>query len=36
MAKKGKRIRGLLETVDRDAVYEVEEAVKLLKGNATA
>jgi len=36
MAKKGKRIRGLLESVDRDAVYEVEEAVKLLKGNASA
>ena len=24
MAKKGKRLRGLLESVDRDAVYEVE------------
>ncbi len=36
MAKKGKRLRGLLETVDRDAVYEVGEAVKLVKGNASA
>jgi large subunit ribosomal protein L1 len=36
MAKKGKRLRGLLEVIDRDAVYEVGEAVKLVKGNATA
>ena len=36
MANKGKRSRGLRETVDRDAVYEVGEAVKLVKGNANA
>ncbi len=36
MAKKGKRLRNALESVDRVKQYELAEAVKLLKANATA
>jgi large subunit ribosomal protein L1 len=36
MAKIGKRLRKAGETVDRDAVYSVVDAVKALKQNATA
>ncbi len=35
MAKKGKRLQNALESFDRHAVYEVGEAVKLLKERAT-
>ncbi len=36
MAKAGKRIRAALEKIDRSAFYSVEEAVKLVKGGASA
>ncbi|MCR9258049.1 MAG: 50S ribosomal protein L1 [Alphaproteobacteria bacterium] len=36
MAKLGKRLRALNETVNRDKLYSLEEAVKLVKGNAKA
>ena len=36
MAGKGKRIKGSYELVDRDTVYELDAAVKLLKDNAKA
>ena len=36
MAGKGKRIKGSYEQVDRDTVYELDAAVKLLKDNANA
>lgn len=36
MAGKGKRIKGSYEQVDRDTVYELDAAVKLLKDNAKA
>lgn len=36
MAKVGKRIRAAREKVDVNAVYSIEEAVKLIKGAATA
>ena len=36
MAKKGKRLAGAYETVDRDAVYSLDDAVRLLKQNAKA
>ncbi len=36
MAGKGKRIKGSYEQVDRDAVYGLDAAVKLLKDNAKA
>jgi len=32
----GKRIRGVRETIDRERLYPVDEAVKLVKGGATA
>jgi len=35
MAKHGKRLRKIYEGVDREAVYTVQEAVKLVKGGAT-
>ena len=34
MARKGKRYTAALENVDRDAVYTIEDAVKILKDNA--
>ena len=34
MAKIGKRIRAALDSVDREAFYSVEEAVKIIKENA--
>ena len=36
MANKGKRIKAARETVDRKQAYSIEEAVKLVKSNATA
>ena len=36
MSGKGKRIKGSYEQVDRDTVYELDAAVKLLKDNAKA
>ncbi|MEE2997259.1 MAG: 50S ribosomal protein L1 [Pseudomonadota bacterium] len=36
MAKKGKRINSSYEQIDRDTAYQLDEAVKLLKENATA
>lgn len=36
MAKVGKRIRAAREKVDADAVYSLEEAVKLIKASSTA
>jgi len=36
MAKNGKRLRGARETIDRDAVYGLEDAVSRVKANATA
>ncbi len=36
MARKGKRFTAALEKVDRDAVYTIEDAVKILKDNAKA
>ncbi|WP_306253600.1 50S ribosomal protein L1 [Parvularcula sp. IMCC14364] len=36
MAKPGKRVRAYRETVDSKKVYSVDEAVKLIKSNATA
>tara|TARA_B100000676_G_C17917047_1_gene753290 strand:+ start:10 stop:720 length:711 start_codon:yes stop_codon:yes gene_type:complete len=36
MAGRGKRIKGSYEQVDRDTVYELDAAVKLLKDNAKA
>ena len=36
MAGKGKRIKGSYEQVDRDTVYELDAAVRLLKDNAKA
>ena len=36
MARTGKRISAARETVNRDAAYSVDEAVKLVKSNATA
>ena len=36
MAGRGKRIKGSYEQVDRDTVYELDDAVKLLKDNAKA
>jgi len=36
MANKGKRLNKANEAVDRDAFYELVEAVKLVKNNATA
>ena len=36
MAKRGKRLAGAYETVDRDAVYSLDDAVRLLKQNAKA
>ncbi|MEX2311824.1 MAG: 50S ribosomal protein L1 [Rhodospirillales bacterium] len=34
MAHKGKRYKAALANVDRDAFYSIEDAVKILKGNA--
>ena len=34
MAKSGKRMRSSLESIDRDAFYSIEDAVKIVKGNA--
>ena len=34
MTKNGKRIRASLESVERNKLYSVEEAVKIIKGNA--
>jgi len=36
MAKLGKRLKGAYAAVDRDAFYKLDEAVKLVKGNAKA
>ncbi|MBI1392586.1 MAG: 50S ribosomal protein L1 [Alphaproteobacteria bacterium] len=36
MSKLGKRIRAAREAVDRNAVHSVEDAVKIVKANATA
>ncbi len=36
MARKGKRYTTALENLDRDAVYTIEDAVKILKDNAKA
>ena len=36
MTKAGKRIRTARETVDRNAAHSVEDAVKIIKANATA
>lgn len=36
MAKKSKRLRAALETVDRERLYPVEEAVRAVKAGATA
>ena len=36
MARKGKRISGAYEGIDRDASYELDAAVKMLKDNAKA
>ena len=36
MAKQGKRQKAILEAVDREKLYGVEEAVKLVKQNAKA
>src|SRR5687767_11746832 len=36
MAREGKRIRAAREQVDRERLYPAIEAVKLVKGNATA
>ena len=37
MPKKfGKRVRAAAEAIDRDALYELNDAVKMVKGNATA
>jgi large subunit ribosomal protein L1 len=36
MSKPGKRFRAVSETVDRDRLYSIEEAVKLVKGAANA
>jgi large subunit ribosomal protein L1 len=36
MAKTGKRLRAALETVDRARTYSVEDAVKIVKANASA
>jgi large subunit ribosomal protein L1 len=37
MPKKiGKRVRTAAEAIDRDALYELNDAVKMVKGNATA
>ncbi|MBO6522142.1 MAG: 50S ribosomal protein L1 [Rhodospirillales bacterium] len=36
MARKGKRYSAALENLDRDAVYTIEDAVKILKDNAKA
>ncbi len=34
MAKSGKRMRSSLESIDRDAFYSIEDAVKIVKDNA--
>src|ERR1700675_5122233 len=36
MSKPGKRFRSALATVDRDTLYSIEDAVKLVKGGANA
>ncbi|MEK0086112.1 50S ribosomal protein L1 [Benzoatithermus flavus] len=36
MAKKGKRLRAALATIDRSKLYPLPDAVKLIKSNATA
>ena len=36
MAHKGKRIAAALESVDKNKLYELDEAVKIVKANATA
>ena len=36
MAHVGKRYKNAAELIDREKLYEVDEAVKLIKGNATA
>ncbi len=36
MAKLGKRLKKATETIDREAFYKLDEAVKLVKENATA
>jgi large subunit ribosomal protein L1 len=36
MSKPGKRFRSALTTVDRDTLYSIEDAVKLVKGGAKA
>jgi len=36
MAKQGKRQKAILETIDRDKLYGLDEAVKLVKQNAKA
>ena len=34
MAKSGKRMRSSLESIDRDSLYSIEDAVKIIKDNA--
>ena len=34
MAKSGKRMRSSLESIDRDSLYSIEDAVKIVKDNA--
>ena len=36
MARKGKRFTAALENLDRNALYTIEDAVKILKDNAKA
>lgn len=36
MANKGKRIKAAYESVDRDKAHSIDDAVKIVKGNATA
>jgi large subunit ribosomal protein L1 len=36
MAKQGKRLKAAAETIDREKLYDLDEAVKLVKKNATA
>jgi large subunit ribosomal protein L1 len=36
MAHKGKRIAAALESVDKNKLYALDEAVKIVKANATA
>ena len=35
MSKPGKRFRSALTTVDRDTLYSIEDAVKVVKGSTS-